>query len=362
MGNADKGFRKLFLGVNLPFPAIDKKKCAPLKNGSGHEIKYTHFSIFQHQQRRLPLFSAVNIKGEKYAAPDREGNEPWKTSDQVDVKYQIDNRFYGNDENTFDRGHLVRRVDPCWGSQEISNKAEQDTFHWVNCTPQHKKLNQQGGVWYQLEQHIMEKGVKNKIADISVFAGPVLNPKDKVFKKQYLGTEVPIPIVFWKVIVWKKSNGKLYAVGFMMSQWEWVKSKLKDSAAAVLEVAKAAKPTLEDDYFEKLKFSDHKTYQVPVSAIEKATGIKFDWPGVNFPYKAKAYKKVTAVPQKKVYAYKTIFNTRLWMTSIKAIVPEKQVKRELQKEKPLSKEKVKEYIRNGESYLVKQYELKNITL
>ncbi len=66
----------------------------------------------------------------------------------------------------------------------------------------------------------MENGVKNKMADICVFSGPVLDPNDKIFKKQYQNKDVQIPVQFFKIIVWKKSNGKLYAVGFLMSQWE----------------------------------------------------------------------------------------------------------------------------------------------
>lgn len=234
------------------------------------------------------MMTAVNIRGAEFNAPGRQGDEPWKHSRQIAVKYQIDNRFYGNDAGIFDRGHLVRRVDPSWGSAATAKEAELGTFHWTNCTPQHKNLNRKGGIWYQLEQHVMENGVKEKMADVSVFAGPVLAADDLPFVRKYIGTEVAIPIVFWKVIVWVKSDGTLNAVGFMMSQWEWVKDKLVGAKEL------AARVRLPDTYFERLKFSDHKTYQVPISAIEKAAGIRFDWNNVNLPYRAAAFKAVTA--------------------------------------------------------------------
>jgi endonuclease G, mitochondrial len=110
------GYNKTFLGTALALPKVNFKTCAPLKNKTGYEIEYTHFSIYQHVSRLLPLMSAVNISGEAYSAAAREGSEPWDFSDQVDSSYQLDNSFYGKDDGTFDRGHIVRRVDPCWGT------------------------------------------------------------------------------------------------------------------------------------------------------------------------------------------------------------------------------------------------------
>jgi hypothetical protein len=36
----------------------------------------------------------------------------------------------------FQKGHLVRRIDPCWGEDEVALAAEADTFHWT--TPRRK--------------------------------------------------------------------------------------------------------------------------------------------------------------------------------------------------------------------------------
>ena len=354
----DLGYNKGFLGKSITFPKVNSELCVPLKDGSGYEIKYTHFSIFLHRERRLPYLAAVNIKGEAYMAPSREGNEPWDYSSQVNNEYQLDNEFYGKDENTFDRGHIVRRVDPCWGTETVSNKAERETFYWVNCTPQHKKLNQTGGVWFQLEQHIIEKGVKNKLANVSVFAGPVLDTKDLPFKKKYHNTLVKVPVSFWKIIVWKKSDGNLYAVGFMMSQWEFIKDKL----IPPIRIAREIKKPLPDDYFENLQFSDHKTYQVPISSIEKATGIEFKWANVKFPYKAKP-KVVKAIPLKEIHSYQQIFAAHsTLMRTKKAVVDEKAVRNQIKKTAPLSQKGINKMIRKGEGFLLKRYQLTNISL
>ena len=356
MANNEIGYKKSFLGKSLPFPKTDKTLCTPLKNGTGYEIKYTHFSIFLHQDRRLPYLCAVNIKGEAYNAPSRKGNEPWDYSDQVVPEYQIDNDFYGHDENTFDRGHIVRRVDPCWG--DFSDQAEQDTFHWVNCTPQHKKLNQKGGIWYQLEQHVIEHGVKNKLANVSVFAGPVLDAADLPFKKKYHNSLVKVPISFWKVIVWKKADGNLYSVGFMMSQWEFIKDKLIQP----VRVTEAVKKPLPDDYFENLKFSDHKTYQVSIPTIENATGISFNWTNVNFPFKAKP-KVVRAIPLKEVRAYSDIFAVHKKLSGERRMaVKEKTIRKEIKNTPSLSRKSVNGIVSRGDSFLLKRYQLSNITL
>jgi len=358
MSVSSLGYRSAFLGKALRLPKLNKNLLATLSTGRGQEIKYTHYSAFVHKQRLLPLMTAVNIKGEAFSAPVRTGNEPWDFSDQVEKQYQLAGSFYANDLNTFDRGHLVRRIDPCWGNADIASQAETETFKWINCTPQHKKLNQKGGVWYQLEQHVLEHGVKNKIADISVFAGPVLDEKDKVFTKQYKGKDFQIPVVFWKVIVWKKSNGKLYAVGFMMSQYEWIKDKLKDVPAPQRAFRKRATEALADDYFENLKFSDNKTYQVPVAAIEKATGIKFSWNNVSFPYKARAFKEVRSVPLKKVFAFDNLHPSK---TQMRGVLPVGKAAGAIVK-KALSKKEIITRSRQGLQATMKRYELKNITL
>lgn len=356
---SSQGYNKKFLGKSLGFPTLNKSYLAPLVNGRGNEIKYIHYSAFVHKERLLPLMTAVNIKGEAYSAPIRAGDEPWGFCEQIDIKYQLAGSFYSNDLNTFDRGHLVRRVDPCWGDTDLSLQAEGQTYRWINCTPQHKKLNQKGGVWYELEQHVLENGVKNKIADISVFSGPVLDNNDKIFIKKYKGNDLKIPIVFWKVIVWKKNNGKLYAVGFMMSQYEWVKKKLKDVTAPQAILLRRKLSKLEDDYFEKLKFNDHKTYQVSLRAIEKATGIKFNWSNVSFPYKAHAFKAIKAITLKKVYSIDSLLYKQLNISSTHKGV---SLPSPVFPKRELSQAEITKRLKSGFQATMKRYSLKNVKL
>ena len=46
------------------------------------------------------------------------------------VQLGNDDKFYGK---PFDKGHLVRRLDPAWGRTiRVAKVANDDTFHWTN--------------------------------------------------------------------------------------------------------------------------------------------------------------------------------------------------------------------------------------
>lgn len=355
-----QGYAPSFLGQPVKLPAFDLSNCVPLSGTTGstlsdREIRYTHFSLFQHRVRKLPLLAAVNIKGEAYSAESRTGGDDWRYCEQIEEHYQIDNSFYSHDLQTFDRGHIVRRVDPCWGDKQTSRLADKQTFNWANCTPQHKLLNQKSGIWFQLEQHIMENGVKGKISDISVFAGPVLDRKDLNFLKPYKDSPIQIPAVFWKTIVFKKSDSKLYAVGFMMSQWEFIKDKMINGA----EMEKATvgiREELPDDYFETLKFSDNKTYQVRLEEIEKATGITFDWLEVSRPFNKAQPQAITARPADHIRPYSSVFQE---LDGEKGIHPQISGTEPRAETDAFTLGKLSAHL---ETYTIKQYELENITL
>jgi endonuclease G len=55
--------------------------------------------------------------------------------DQQTVPGFPDPRSTGRLRRMFQRGHLVRRIDPAWGSDKQALAADADTFHWTNCSP-----------------------------------------------------------------------------------------------------------------------------------------------------------------------------------------------------------------------------------
>lgn len=44
-------------------------------------------------------------------------------------------------------GHLTRRNDPTWGTSDEAERANADTFHFANCTPQHLRFNETAKYW-----------------------------------------------------------------------------------------------------------------------------------------------------------------------------------------------------------------------
>jgi endonuclease G len=232
----DPGF--LEQRVELPrIPAQMKGDIAQLKDGSGHELKYTNFSVVMNKARKLAFYTAVNIDGAQLQELKR-GADKWFFDPRIERVFQMGPEVYS--KNDLDRGHLVRRLDPVWGSQAV--EANEDTFHFTNCSPQHKNLNQQ--TWQGLEDYVLRNTDVHNLR-VSVFTGPVFRADDMLYRDKF-----QIPAEFWKVVVMVKQDGKLSATAYLQTQ----KNLITD-----LEFA----------------FGEYKTYQVPVTRIEALTGLDF---------------------------------------------------------------------------------------
>ena len=92
--------------------------------------------------------------------------------------------------NDLDRGHLVRRLDPCWGSAATARQANRDSNFFTNIGPQHKNLNQK--LWLDLEDHILSN-TDDENARVSVFVGCVpyerIIPRFAAFRKKAIGPQ-----------------------------------------------------------------------------------------------------------------------------------------------------------------------------
>lgn len=234
------GYDTQFLGneheVPLPkFRSDLEQDTVQLKDGS-NVLHYTHFSIVMSKSRRLAYYTVVNIDGNQLMKIGR--NDNWYLDSRIEKEYQCGPELYKN--NSLDRGHLVRRRDPVWG--DSAKKANEDTFHFTNCAPQHSKLNQKS--WLDLEDYILDNA-ENSSLKVTVFTGPVFRMDDIIYRG------VQIPADFWKIAVIVKKDGNLSATAYLQTQ----KNLIED---------------LEFDY------GEYKTYQVPVSKIETITGLDFE--------------------------------------------------------------------------------------
>lgn len=251
------GYNPKFLGDSFTVPHPDlrddlKQDVAPLIHGGGYILNYTHFSIVMSKSRRLAFYTVVNIDG-KQLKSNVGRSDKWRFDPRIDQQFQIGNELYKS--NPLDRGHLVRRRDPIWGTDAVAVTANEDTFHFTNCSPQHEQLNQGKNLWLGLEDHILNH-VQNMNMKATVFTGPIFRDKDKVYRGAKLPEE------FWKIAIVVMEDGKLNAVAFLLSQKELI-SNLETAAIAPF-----------------------RTFQVKISSIEALTGLSFGTLRMNDPLEA----------------------------------------------------------------------------
>jgi endonuclease G, mitochondrial len=201
-------------------------------------------------ERKLARFTAVNIDGGTTQRLKRE-QDHWSLDPRVPVEQQTGEPVYA--DNALDRGHLVRRLDPAWGSSSGEAKlANDDTFHFTNCTPQHEHFNQNKTTWAGLEDYVLENA-DNRDLRVNVFSGPVLADDDD----EYRG--VKLPRQFWKVVTMVKGSGALSATGYLLSQ----EQLLHDGGFEALKAP------------EEFSYGAYRTFQVPLAQLETLTGLSF---------------------------------------------------------------------------------------
>lgn len=210
-------------------------------------LPYHHFSVVMNRERALAFFTAVNIDGTLSLRLRRE-RDHWFLDPRVATGEQTGETVYA--DNPLDRGHLVRRLDPAWAtSRAVAKYANDDTFHFTNCTPQHRDFNQSQTTWAGLEDYILENA-ENHDLKVSVFTGPVFAEDDDIYR------DVRLPRQFWKVVAMVREDGGLSATGYLLSQ----EKLLHD-----LELTAAA----------PFSYGEYRTFQVPVSRIEDLTALSF---------------------------------------------------------------------------------------
>lgn len=229
-----KGYDPNFLGFAAPFPrltAAARPKAFALPGVTGDAkfvLKYHHYSVIFNKERKLAFVAGVNLDPTAPVHFKREDKDAWSFDGRVPKTAQAGEDLYAG--NPLDRGHLVRRADSGWGKTLAEAKrANDDTFHFTNCSPQHaitnqgkKQITDRGRVvvappglklWGKLEDHVAEQGREGR-RKLCVFNGPVFRPDDP----EYRG--VLIPREFWKLVVFADDAGGPGAAAFVLSQAE----------------------------------------------------------------------------------------------------------------------------------------------
>ncbi len=228
------GYDPDFLGTGLPIPR-PAQVVRPLP--------YPRFTVLLDPRRRLAAVTAVNIDGAGLQNLPRSGE--WRLDERVADDEQTGPDVYAR--NDLDRGHLVRRRDPGWGSVADARLASEATFFYPNAAPQAAGFNQSKELWLGLEDHVLTYAEATD-QRVSVFTAPVLAEDDPAYRG------IRVPLRFWKIAAWR-SQDALAAAGFVLDQ-----SELIDTGGETIAV-----PPL----------GAFRTFQVPIADIAALTGIGF---------------------------------------------------------------------------------------
>lgn len=247
------GYNPDFLGpgehrVDLPQLSRSQARLAVRITGSSgtssYVLNYHHFTVVMNRARRLVFFTAVNIDGAMAQRLPRESDR-WSYDPRIDRAMQIGPELYS--DSNLDLGHLVRRLDPAWGeSTAVARAANDDTFHFTNCAPQHKLFNRNKSTWAGLEDYILTNAITAGLK-VSVFTGPVFRKDDPVYRG------IQLPQGYWKVVAMVRSDHRLSATAYQLDQ----SSLMGDIEKGIFT------------------YGAYKTFQVRIQALERTTRLEF---------------------------------------------------------------------------------------
>jgi endonuclease G len=209
------GYNPTFLGAGsfiLPLPlAQDTDDMVEVEAGARpgrpYELCYRRFSVVMNKYRRLCCVTGVNIDGAAvFYHPKRPG---WRADPRIPESAQVlGPEFYV--PTTFDRGHMVRRLDPVWGDAGEALQANNDTHHYTNSCPQVHSFNDVA--WGDLEDWVLSQE-QTRASKASVFTGPIFRSDDPVYRG------VQVPRQFYKIIVVvDDETHRLSAIAFKRDQ------------------------------------------------------------------------------------------------------------------------------------------------
>ena len=257
-----KGFNPAFLDDSQPKKCVYLPKLSdaleaaatPLlkpQPNNDYVLHYHNFSVVMHRHRRFAIYTAANVDFGGRFDLARPG-DVWRQDPRIPADAQVSNFYYAH--NQFDRGHLTRREDLEFGDDYLGALVSAaDTCHWTNCTPQHANFNQNRELWQGIERHLLEDSIFTNAFRAQVFTGPILDDEDPIWEKF---PKIQYPVRYWKVVAAINSAGDLFGTAFLLDQSEVVSRDGIERAGVV-------------------PFGPYKHYQVPISDIERLTGLAF---------------------------------------------------------------------------------------
>lgn len=258
------GYDKDFLSQRIDLqtiinPIIDQ--VAALKNDESI-LDYMHFSSVIHETRKLPMITAVNIKGSELRHPGSISSS-WRRDIRLDLDKQSGDNLYkrsvAEEPIYFSRGHLVRKMDPSWGSLEEARKAVRHTYHFTNAAPQFQRYN--NVEWGDLEDYVLDR-TQSSEKRVSVFTGPIFYEDDPFYGYTRENGPWQIPVLYWKIAVIQKEDDTISAAGFIVGQLEYLEPLYESTVFTGLNPYS----------YEELST---RRIQTPISVIGEETGLDF---------------------------------------------------------------------------------------
>jgi endonuclease G len=221
------GYDPEFLdGVTVPLPKLTnsmEKDTAQVrtdarKHDDPFELAYYHYSVYINKKRRTAWFSAANVDGDHRPDIGTRSGDRWYRDTRIQKTEQLGQEAF---ESGIDRGHLTRREDTAWGKDvATATAANNDTFHFTNCSLQAAHFNRGKDRWQGIEQYLLEKHAKKDKRRMTVITGPLFAANDPVYQSDKMNYSVRCPLQYWKVCVLVRDDGSLSATAFLLNQNE----------------------------------------------------------------------------------------------------------------------------------------------
>ena len=242
------------------------------KNGDPYELAYYHYSVYMNKRRRTAWFSAANVDGDRRPQIGKRQGDRWYQDTRIAKTDQLGQEAF---EHGIDRGHLTRREDTAWGDDvKSATAANNDTFHFTNCSLQASPFNRGKDRWQGLEQFLLEQHAKKERRRMMVITGPLFSSNDPVYKNDRMNYSVRCPLQFWKVCVLIRQDDTPSATGFVLGQEDIQDlpgfEAVFDVAATQIKIADLEKKTGLD--FGRLREFDHFAEGGAPGTLEAVTG------------------------------------------------------------------------------------------
>lgn len=278
------GYDPNFLeGVMVPLPKLTSEsmeqdtaqvRIDARKHNDPFELAYYHYSVYMNKKRRTAWFSAANVDGDHRPVIGTRSGDRWYRDTRIQKTEQLGQEAF---ESGIDRGHLTRREDTAWGEDvATATAANNDTFHFTNCSLQAAHFNRGKDRWQGIEQYLLEKHAKKDKRRMTVITGPLFAPHDPVYRNDKMDYSVRCPLQYWKVCVLIRDNGSVSVTAFLLNQSEIQDlpgfEETFDVAATQVKISDLANKTKLS--FGDLNKHDHFAQGGSTGTLETPTGLE----------------------------------------------------------------------------------------